>query len=65
MDNIELNDVGYLFAMTGSEAVNEYAFKNFSKNFGEQGSYRLATSKEILNPNFKEQNKFLLLKNLQ
>ena len=56
-DNIELNDVGYLIAMTGSEAVNEFAVNRFSESFGEKGSYRLATSKEILNPNFKEQNK--------
>jgi NhaP-type Na+/H+ or K+/H+ antiporter len=46
-DNIELNDVGYLIAMTGSEAVNDYAVNRFSKSFGEQGSYRLATSKEF------------------
>ena len=48
-DNIELNDVGYLIAMTGSEAVNEYAVNSLSKSFGEHGSYRLATSKEIKN----------------
>ncbi|APG64621.1 cell shape-determining protein [Tenacibaculum todarodis] len=46
-DNIELNDVGYLLSMTGSEAVNEYAINNFSKEFGEHGAYRLATSEEI------------------
>jgi len=57
-DNIELNDVGYLIAMTGSEAVNEFAVKSFSKAFGEQGSYRLATSKEILKPILEDQNKF-------
>ncbi|ARV06052.1 cell shape-determining protein [Polaribacter sp. SA4-10] len=57
-DNIELNDVGYLIAMTGSEAVNEFAVKSFSEAFGEQGSYRLATSKEILNPALEDQNKF-------
>lgn len=46
-DNIELNDVGYLLAMTSSETVNQYAIDNFSKSFGEHGSYRLATSDEI------------------
>ena len=55
-DNIELNDVGYLIAMTGSEAVNDYAVNRFSKSFGEQGSYRLATSKEILNTNLSVEN---------
>lgn len=48
-DNIELNDVGYLLAMTGSDAVNQYAISSFSEDFGEHGSYRLATSEEIKN----------------
>jgi NhaP-type Na+/H+ or K+/H+ antiporter len=47
-DNIELNDVGYLLAMTGSEAVNQFALDNFSASFGEHGSYRLSTSDEII-----------------
>ena len=47
-DNIELNDVGYLIAMTGSEDVNKFAVNSFAKDFGEQGAYRLATSEEIL-----------------
>jgi NhaP-type Na+/H+ or K+/H+ antiporter len=47
-DNIELNDVGYLIAMTSSEDVNKYAVNRFSKSFGEQGAYRLASSEEIL-----------------
>ncbi|QVY66176.1 sodium:proton antiporter [Polaribacter sp. Q13] len=50
-DNIELNDVGYLIAMTGSEAVNKFAVDSFSENFGEKGAYRLATSEEILRKN--------------
>jgi len=55
-DNIELNDVGYLIAMTGSEAVNTYAVDSFSKYFGEQGSYRLATSKEVLDTDLPVEN---------
>ena len=47
-DNIELNDVGYLIAMTGSEEVNKFAVNSFAKDFGEQGAYRLATSEEVL-----------------
>ncbi len=58
-DNIELNDVGYLLSMTGSEAVNEYAINNFSKDFGEHGAYRLATSDEIRSNS--EKNKFNFL----
>ncbi|WP_299060510.1 cation:proton antiporter [uncultured Polaribacter sp.] len=56
-DNIELNDVGYLIAMTGSETVNKYAVDSFSKSFGEQGSYRLATSNEIKDSDLHEENK--------
>ena len=57
-DNIELNDVGYLISLTGSEAVNEYAVNSFSNAFGERGSYRLATSQEILNKNEVNKNTF-------
>jgi hypothetical protein len=57
-DNIELNDVGYLIAMTGSDAVNEFAVKSFSKNFGEHGSYRLASSVEALNSSDSERQRF-------
>ena len=51
-DNIELNDIGYLIAMTGSDTVNEYALKNLSKEFGEHGAFRVATADEIKNKNF-------------
>ena len=45
-DNIELNDVGYLIAMTGSDTVNKYAIDNFSASFGEHGAYKIASSLE-------------------
>ena len=57
-DNIELNDVGYLLAMTGSDAVNEFAVNSFAKEFGEHGAYRLATSTEVANFNIEDKNKF-------
>jgi len=47
MDNIELNDVGYLMALTGSNDVNKYAINKFSKQFGENGSFRLVSVDEI------------------
>ena len=47
-DNIELNDVGYLIAMTGSDAVNNHALNRFSKDFGEHGAYKLASSVQLL-----------------
>ncbi|NNE01799.1 MAG: sodium:proton antiporter, partial [Eudoraea sp.] len=39
-DNIELNDVGYLMALTGNSEINKYAINKFQKQFGENGSFR-------------------------
>jgi len=49
-DNIELNDVGYIMAMTGNSEINAYVIEKFGKDFGENGSYRLVTSDEMNNP---------------
>lgn len=49
-DNIELNDIGYLMAMTGNSDINKYAINKFSKQFGENGSFRLVSSLEMNNP---------------
>ena len=49
-ENIELNDIGYLMSLTGSSVINEYALTKFTKNFGEQGAYRLISSEEMKNP---------------
>ena len=57
-DNIELNDVGYLIAMTGNDAVNKYALTNLSKMFGEHGSFRLASSTEIMNTTAEDKEHF-------
>ncbi len=46
-DNIELNDVGYLMALTGNSEINKYAINKFSKQFGENGSFRLVTTEEM------------------
>ena len=46
-DQIELLDMGYLMAMTGSAEVNMYACEKFEKDFGELGTYRLITSDEL------------------
>jgi len=48
MDNIELSDVGYLMALTGNPDINKYAINKFSKQFGENGTFRLVTTKEML-----------------
>lgn len=46
-DNIELNDVGYLLAMTGSDEINKQAISRFGRYFGENGTFRLMTSEEM------------------
>lgn len=57
-DNIELNDIGYLIALTGSDAVNEYALKNLTKEFGEHGAFRLATAQEVKDQDFTQKDAF-------
>ena len=49
LDNIELNDVGYLMALTGNSDINKYAINKFAKQFGENGAFRLVSTAEILN----------------
>ncbi len=49
-DNIELNDVGFLMALTGSADINNYAINKFSEQFGENGSFRLITAEEMNDP---------------
>lgn len=50
MDNIELNDVGYLMAITGNSDINQTAITKFQKQFGEKGSYRVISSDEMIDP---------------
>lgn len=49
-DNIELNDVGYLMALTGNSEINEYAIGKFGGQFGENGSFRLVNPDERNDP---------------
>jgi len=58
VSNIELNDVGYLLAMTGSEMVNDYAINRFSNTLGELGAFRLATAEENKNYKIGDKNNF-------
>jgi hypothetical protein len=50
VDNIELNDMGYLIALTGNPEINNYAINKFGTQFGENGSFRLPSIEEINNP---------------
>jgi NhaP-type Na+/H+ or K+/H+ antiporter len=49
-DNIELNDIGYLMALTGNSDINKYAIDRFTHEFGENGSFRLVNRDEINDP---------------
>lgn len=42
--NIELSDIGYLLALTGSSEVNNQAIKRLGSSFGETGIFRLMSS---------------------
>lgn len=50
INNIELNDIGYLMAMTSNSEINKNAIDKFKKHFGENGSFRVVSSDEMGNP---------------
>ncbi|MBT3871999.1 MAG: sodium:proton antiporter [Flavobacteriaceae bacterium] len=49
-DNIELNDIGFLMALTASADINKYAIHKFKNHFGENGAFRLVTEEEKNDP---------------
>lgn len=49
-NNIELNDVGYLMAITGNSDINKTAINKFTSQYGEKGSFRLISSDEMNDP---------------
>ena len=49
-NDIELNDIGFLLALTGNAEINTYAINKFRDQFGENGSFRLITSDEMNDP---------------
>ncbi len=52
--NVELSDVGYLLALTGSQEVNQQAISRFGSIFGETGTFRLMSSEEKLLDNHSD-----------
>lgn len=52
--NVEFNDIGYLLALTGGGAVNEYAIEKFAPDFGENGAFRIITTEELLEGNLSD-----------
>ncbi|MDT0620443.1 cation:proton antiporter [Croceitalea vernalis] len=49
-DNIELNDMGFLMALTGNSDINKFAIDKFKKQFGENGAFRLVNTDEMNDP---------------
>ncbi len=49
-DHAEINDMAFILALTGSNAVNQFAIEKFSETFGEKGTFRLATVEEMNDP---------------
>jgi len=47
LEDVELNDIGYLLAVTGNPALNEYAIDKFSTIFGENGAFRIVSTDEM------------------
>jgi len=49
-DNIELNDMGYLMALTGNAEINRYVIETFQHQFGENGAFRIVDVDEMNDP---------------
>ncbi|WP_298314924.1 sodium:proton antiporter [uncultured Aquimarina sp.] len=49
-NNIELNDIGFLMALTGNTDINKFSINKFKDQFGENGSFRLVSSEEMNDP---------------
>ncbi|GAA0736993.1 cation:proton antiporter [Gaetbulibacter jejuensis] len=49
-NDVELSDIGYLLALTGSDEVNRHSINKFQKHLGESGAYRLISAEEIKHP---------------
>lgn len=60
IENVELNDIGFLLALTGSASVNEFAIEKFTKIFGEKGAYRLISSDEMKGENTESVQKLFI-----
>ncbi|SNR72732.1 cation:proton antiporter [Lutibacter flavus] len=57
LEDVELNDIGYLLALTGGAAINEYAIEKFSSIFGENGAFRIISTDEMKEGNLAPNQK--------
>jgi len=46
-DILELSEMGYLMALTGSKQVNQFVLNEYKDDFGKNGAYRLITAEEL------------------
>lgn len=49
LEDVELNDIGYLLALTGSRSLNKYVIEKYSGIFGENGAFRIVSTDELIN----------------
>lgn len=61
-DNFDLLSVGYLFAMTGNDNVNNVAIERLQEDFGENGAYRFVASDEVTSGEIKDPKSTLFSK---
>lgn len=47
LDDVELNDIGYLLSLTSNPNLNEYVINKYAKAFGEHGAFRIVSTDEI------------------
>lgn len=47
LNDLELSEVGYLFALTGNQEIDTYAIRKFKSQFGENGDFRIYHKNEI------------------
>ena len=47
INDLELSEVGYLFALTGNQEIDKYAVRKLKSQFGENGAFRLYRADEV------------------
>ena len=47
-NDIELNNIGYLIALTGNNDINKFVLKKYKKQFGENGAYRIPNQEDLI-----------------
>ncbi|MGB0837385.1 MAG: cation:proton antiporter [Flavobacteriaceae bacterium] len=50
VDDIELNNIGFLIGLTVNDDINRFAIRKYRRLYGENGAYRLPTPEEVANP---------------